>query len=54
MGEKEVVAGDRIRVGPLDFKLTIVKVTPSDSTPLPEALKSTAGAPKLTPGRSRR
>jgi len=50
VGERETVAGDRLRVGPLDFRVTIVKVTPSDSTPLPEALKSTAGAPKLTPG----
>ncbi len=48
--EQEVAAGDRLRVGPLDFTVTVLRVGPSDSTPLPESLKSTAGAPKLTPG----
>lgn len=48
-GEHVVEPGDRLKVGPLDFTVSIVRVGPSDSTPLPEALKSTAGAPRLTP-----
>ena len=48
--EREVSAGDRLRCGPLDFSITIVRPAgASDSTPLPEALRSTAAGPKLTP-----
>jgi len=40
-GEIEVVHGDRLKLGPLDFKLDIVATKPkTDSTPLPEALKA--------------
>ena len=39
-GDREVSDGDRLRVGPLDFTLNLSPVGPSDSTPLPEALKS--------------
>ena len=49
VGEVEVAADDRLRVGPLDFRVDVKRVGPSDSTPLPEALKATAPAPKLTP-----
>jgi predicted component of type VI protein secretion system len=44
-GEREVTDGDRLRVGPLDFTLKFSPVGPSDSTPLPEALKSVAPRP---------
>jgi predicted component of type VI protein secretion system len=43
-GEVEVHADDRLRVGPLDFSVQVVIPRPSDSTPLPEALK------RMTPG----
>jgi predicted component of type VI protein secretion system len=49
VGEVEVAPDDRLRVGPLDFRIDVKRVGPSDSTPLPEALKATAPAPKLTP-----
>lgn len=40
-GEQEVVNGDRLKIGPLDFKIDIVATKPlTDSTPLPEALKA--------------
>jgi len=40
-GEVEVKHGDRLKLGPLDFKLDIVATKPkTDSTPLPEALKA--------------
>ena len=40
-GEVEVKNGDRLKLGPLDFKLDIAVVKPkTDSTPLPEALKA--------------
>ena len=40
-GEVEVKDGDRLKLGPLDFKLDIVATKPkSDSTPLPDALKA--------------
>lgn len=40
--EREIAAGERLRVGPLDF--TIQFTAGSDSTPLPEALKSVGGS----------
>jgi predicted component of type VI protein secretion system len=43
-GEVEVRADDRLRVGPLDFSVQVVVPRPSDSTPLPEALK------RMSPG----
>lgn len=49
-GEQEVVNGDRLKIGPLDFKIDIVATKPlTDSTPLPEALKavSPSSAEKL-------
>ncbi len=49
VGEVEVAPDDRLRVGPLDFRVDVKRVGPSDSTPLPESLKATAPAPKLTP-----
>lgn len=40
-GEVEVFNGDRLKLGPLDFKLDIAPMKRrTDSTPLPEALKS--------------
>ena len=41
-GDREVVNGDRLRVGPLDFTISLAITGPSESTPLPEALKSVA------------
>jgi len=38
--EREVKAGDRIRLGPLDFSIQIVIPRPSDSTPIPDSLKA--------------
>ncbi len=38
--EREVKAGDRIRLGPLDFSIQIVMPRPSDSTPIPDSLKA--------------
>ncbi len=38
-GEREVKSGDRLKVGPLDFTIKVT-ATKSDSTPLPNALKS--------------
>ena len=38
--EREVQAGDRIRLGPLDFSIQIVLPRPSDSTPIPDSLKA--------------
>jgi pSer/pThr/pTyr-binding forkhead associated (FHA) protein len=49
-GEQEVVNGDRLKIGPLDFKIDIVPTKPlTDSTPLPESLKavSPSSAEKL-------
>jgi predicted component of type VI protein secretion system len=41
VGDRAVKDGDRLKVGPLDFTLQIVGGGPqSDSTPLPESLKS--------------
>jgi pSer/pThr/pTyr-binding forkhead associated (FHA) protein len=41
VGDKPVKDGDRLKVGPLDFTLQIAGGGPqSDSTPLPESLKS--------------
>lgn len=40
-GEVEVKNGDRLKLGPLDFKIDIVATKPkTDSTPLPDALKA--------------
>ena len=40
-GEVEVNNGDRLKLGPLDFKIDIAALKPkTDSTPLPEALKA--------------
>lgn len=40
-GEQEVADGDRLKIGPLDFKLEIAPAKArTDSTPLPEALKA--------------
>ena len=52
-GEVEVFNGDRLKLGPLDFKLDIAPIKRrTDSTPLPEALKavspSTANKLKAT------
>lgn len=46
--ELECRSGDRIKVGPLDFALAIESV--SDSTPLPNALKSVPGKPTKSGG----
>jgi pSer/pThr/pTyr-binding forkhead associated (FHA) protein len=43
-GEAELKPDDRLRIGPLDFSVQVVVPRPSDSTPLPEALK------RMTPG----
>ena len=40
-GDRALVAGDRVRVGPLDITVKAA-VTASDSTPLPNALRSVA------------
>ncbi|CAN5347050.1 hypothetical protein BH11PLA2_BH11PLA2_51600 [soil metagenome] len=37
--EREVVQGDRMQAGPLDFTINIAVAKPSDQTPLPAALK---------------
>lgn len=42
--ERELKPGERIRVGPLDFSVEFAPGKPSDSTPLPEALKSVGGS----------
>jgi pSer/pThr/pTyr-binding forkhead associated (FHA) protein len=42
-GEVELKPDDRLRVGPLDFSIQIESPRPSDSTPLPDALR------KVTP-----
>lgn len=40
-GEIEVVNGDRLKIGPLDFKIDIAATKPrTDSTPLPGALRA--------------
>jgi pSer/pThr/pTyr-binding forkhead associated (FHA) protein len=39
-GDREVVHGDRLRVGPLDFSISLTPGTKTDSTPLPDALKA--------------
>ena len=40
-GEIEVVNGDRLKIGPLDFKIDIAATKPrTDSTPLPDALRA--------------
>jgi pSer/pThr/pTyr-binding forkhead associated (FHA) protein len=49
-GEVEVKDGDRLKLGPLEFKLDIAATKPkTDSTPLPDALKalSPSSAEKL-------
>ncbi len=38
-GEVELRPEDRLRIGPLDFSIQVVVPRPSDSTPLPEALR---------------
>lgn len=38
-GRREVADGDRLKVGPLDFTITVTQ-TKSDTTPLPDALKA--------------
>lgn len=45
--EVALAAGDRIKVGPLDFTLKLLGPA-SDSTPLPEVLKSVAAKPGST------
>lgn len=50
--ETQLASGDRLKVGPLDFTVNILSVGPSDSTPLPDALKAVSpppAAPKPTP-----
>lgn len=50
--ETPLATGDRLKVGPLDFTVNILSVGPSDSTPLPDALKAVippAAAPNPTP-----
>lgn len=47
-GERLISPGDRVKVGPLDFTVQFSGVGPSDSTPLPDALKSVA--PKSASG----
>jgi len=42
--ETELRPDDRVRVGPLDFSVQVVLPRPSDSTPLPDALR------RMTPG----
>ena len=42
-GERSLAEGDKVRVGPLDFTVKLVGGR-SDSTPLPNALKSVAPA----------
>lgn len=43
--ERELYEGNRLRVGPLDFSVQLLAgATPSDSTPLPEALKAAGGS----------
>jgi len=42
--EREIVHGDRIKAGPLDFTLALAATKPSDSTPLPADLKADAAA----------
>jgi pSer/pThr/pTyr-binding forkhead associated (FHA) protein len=39
-GERELAHGDRLRVGPLDFSVTLAPGSKADSTPLPDALKA--------------
>jgi pSer/pThr/pTyr-binding forkhead associated (FHA) protein len=53
-GQVQMKDGDRIRIGPLEFRLQIVPTpTPADGTPLPDKLKplsaSTPGTPKPAP-----
>jgi len=39
-GKRQLVHGDALKIGPLEFKLEIVRLpAPSDGTPLPESLK---------------
>src|SRR5262249_5666861 len=38
--ERELMPGDRLKLGPLDFKIDFVAGQLSDSTPVPDALKS--------------
>ncbi len=46
--EVEVITGDRVRVGPLDFTMQIALPRVSDSTPIPDSLKSVSAGE--TPG----
>ncbi|OWK38727.1 FHA domain-containing protein [Fimbriiglobus ruber] len=39
-GECEIKQGDRLRLGPLEFTIALSPGGPSDSTPLPDALKA--------------
>jgi predicted component of type VI protein secretion system len=51
--EVEVKAGDRLKLGPLDFTIQLVQAKPSDSTPLPDSLQplgAAAAKPPSTPG----
>lgn len=50
-GQVQVKDGDRIRIGPLEFRLQIVPTpTPADGTPLPDKLKPlSASNPKVAP-----
>jgi pSer/pThr/pTyr-binding forkhead associated (FHA) protein len=47
-GERELADGDRLRVGPLDFSVTLAPGSKADSTPLPDALKAVAPKPGET------
>ncbi len=54
VGERQAMDGDRIKVGPLEFRLQIIPTpTPADGTPLPNKLEKLAdvvpGANKPTP-----
>jgi pSer/pThr/pTyr-binding forkhead associated (FHA) protein len=54
-GERELLEGDRLRVGPLDFSVLLISGSKVDSTPLPDALKAVGKsgeqkpAPRPTP-----
>jgi predicted component of type VI protein secretion system len=41
--EREIQAGDRLKLGPLDFTVQFAPGKPSDTTPLPDVLQSVAG-----------
>lgn len=46
---RELKNGDRLRVGPLDFTVQITDVKASDSTPLPDVLRSVEAITGTTP-----